>query len=589
MSISPRDLENIFRDLGHLPSPMEMARTNGKPQGAPRIVQSGEIWKLLGSVGQTISSHASREEAEAAAGNAAKILKPPVSSAPPGIMNLAQHVGGKVIEDLPPETRNARMMTALLGASGKGNGKTPPAQTAAPQPEPIGPGSRTMPLYGGARGSGEAIAGPTGSKSKPFTVELTQPTVQNLAKQIGQQKKPEEKPSAWRKFSGNFGSGWSAAGKYDPLAWLGRKAGDWAKGLLGTKSKEQPKAETADQKESFLDLAKRLAERNAAKQQELYPDRKLVTPGDRGPLSRFPEIDKLHEEAMRGNRAGRLASADTYSLAGEEGSKGEGGFTGLLKSPPPAAGGAAEGATGGAVEGAATGAAEGAAAGAVEGGAAGAAGGPWGIAIGALVGGITSLFSSKKSDGGKAGKDAPDSLDGLTDAAEKATGGLAHAGLIYVELTTAAYGAAKAVQAYGEAQLESYRDMKRFSGGLAVMFNQLDRQKLLLEARTAANTGGTAQAMSEQQMKLNENMQGLSEDFANIKNTVGTGLLYVVDKLVSVLKVFEYPLHLIAEFCKSLHPEASKTAPIQQLFGQMRIGALGNHAGFKVQRPGGKK
>ena len=70
--------------------------------------------------------------------------------------------------------------------------------------------------------------------------------------------------------------------------------------------------------------------------------------------------------------------------------------------------------------------------------------------------------------------------------------------------------------------------MKRFNGNLAVMFNQIDRQKLLLEARTAANTGGTAKALADQEMALNEELQPLKEEFENLKNVALIPLIVAV-------------------------------------------------------------
>ena len=196
--------------------------------------------------------------------------------APGHLMGIAEHVGGKVIAGLPPETRNARDMTAML-AGNRGTQQYSGTSSTAPK-------GFTIP----SMSSGESASGaPTGSRSKPFSVELSTEAATNLAKHIGEavNNKQDERPW-WKKLSDTFRGGAQrgheqtegALNKYDPLSRVRNWAGGKLKGLLGGKT---PAEETAAADQPLPNTVMELARSNQARLRgSLLQDVEKFPPGD---------------------------------------------------------------------------------------------------------------------------------------------------------------------------------------------------------------------------------------------------------------------------------------------------------------------
>jgi hypothetical protein len=91
-------------------------------------------------------------------------------------------------------------------------------------------------------------------------------------------------------------------------------------------------------------------------------------------------------------------------------------------------------------------------------------------------------------------------------------------------LPLALVGLVKATEKLGEAQLESYRNLRRFNGTIANTFARLDRQRYMLEARQANATAGSTKFLGEQMQDLRESLQPLRSLAANVAN-LGLGAL----------------------------------------------------------------
>ena len=172
---------------------------------------------------------------------------------PPGsVAQAAQVVGGKVVPDMPAGSHNARALAAMLG----GSSPTSVAQAAAAPP------GFSIP----SAGSAPAGTGPTGSKSRPFSVEFTSEAANNLAKQIAAQAAKQGDPASqpqnlwqrfrgafgpqggpgphrgkegpWDKFASAFGQGREAVRPYSPVHQLSRWIGGKLRGALGKPSAE---------------------------------------------------------------------------------------------------------------------------------------------------------------------------------------------------------------------------------------------------------------------------------------------------------------------------------------------------------------
>ena len=466
----------------------------------------------------------------------------------PGAMQAAQIVGGNAIPGMPPVTRNAPAMTRYLAGQ-----TAPPAPTVAQAKSgdwnvlgSVGQTIGTFPTQQAAQ-AGVSDA-PSGSKARPFYIEIGSECSRNLAKEIGeaQKRKESEKPlspmqQALKPLTdvlGAFGRGHKAgkealAGK-TPLGMVKNYAAGKIKNWLNIKDPEPAAAEAAPK-----NWALESAQKNAKLLSRFGKGGKLSAEQDPfGTLAGGPR------EEMQANIGRKVAESDLWSASGQGSAKG---WSQRIAPPPvppatPAAG---------------------------------------------AVSAETGLSATTGAKTGTA-------LEGLADAAGTATSTVSAVVMGYAELVGAMFGAVKGIQAFGQAQLEGYRESQRFNGGLAVMFAQLDRQKLVLQARYAANTGGTAAALGEQQQQLNESMQGLSEDLGNIKNTAVTGLVMVGRGLMEVLNVIAIPLHYVSEFCTWLmgSGNATERSPMGMLIGRMandhlNQGAKPGH--FKVQRPGGHR
>ena len=218
------------------------------------------------------------------------------------VSHAAQIVGGQVIEGQPEVTRNAKDMTAFLAGVKPG---------ANPSQSYQGIGTGYAKTFAEQLGGGQSPTGePTGSRSKPFTVELSAAAATNLASQIwkasNQDKKPE--PSPLQKFLSAFGKG-----------------------------------EKATEESTLPNAVKTIAERNAA--------RMGMTKAMPNWLNKAGGIDLLEQRnlgekfnALQGTTAAKHDAKPTDSAMkginlaekGQARSTG-GGFSSLIASPPPAA------------------------------------------------------------------------------------------------------------------------------------------------------------------------------------------------------------------------------------------------------------
>ncbi|MGO9108541.1 MAG: hypothetical protein ACLP9L_04845, partial [Thermoguttaceae bacterium] len=248
---------------------------------------------------------------------------------PGDVSRVAEVVGVKVIADLPRETKNARLMTAMPGGGKPPGGKVPSVAASSPEePEgsmlgnrvPIGPtsaspqpsmprapkmampaapggyegGERMPSTLGGltgakpeiaaaakppplssfasrgpgtsmpylpGRSSAEAGNGPKGTKSSPFSVDVSAETCRNLAKLIAEAQKKEPQPGYLERFFKAFGRGASTVQAYSPMVqgkeWLAGKV----KGLLGIKPEKEEEPQPLPN--AVMDIARRNAGRNA--------------------------------------------------------------------------------------------------------------------------------------------------------------------------------------------------------------------------------------------------------------------------------------------------------------------------------------
>jgi hypothetical protein len=141
-----------------------------------------------------------------------------------------------------------------------------------------------------------------------------------------------------------------------------------------------------------------------------------------------------------------------------------------------------------------------------------------------------------------------------------------------VAVGTAAWAAVKGVEKLGEATIESYRDMTKFAPKLAILFAAVDRQSLILGARYAYKTSGSAMALGSQWMGLKEQLQPIKEALGTFSNTAIAGLTTAIRGVLFILKPQIYILTKISECFEALMNLGAddKAAPIAAMLSQMR-------------------
>lgn len=157
-------------------------------------------------------------------------------------------------------------------------------------------------------------------------------------------------------------------------------------------------------------------------------------------------------------------------------------------------------------------------------------------------------------------------------------------------LSLGVLGATKGIERLGTAVVEGYRGLEKYNGSIAVMFAQLDRQQVILGARYAAATGGSANFAGKGLMGLREQLAPLQQTFGTFKNLATGGLIRVAEGILRVVNVVLWPLKKIAEGLEWIvggGGEAQK-APIADLFGILGMGQLASQQRKPHNRRPGK-
>jgi len=162
------------------------------------------------------------------------------------------------------------------------------------------------------------------------------------------------------------------------------------------------------------------------------------------------------------------------------------------------------------------------------------------------------------------------------------------AGLVALPIALGA--AAKGLQAFGAGVLETRRGLQRFDASIATVFARLERQKLMLAARTAAATRGSTTALGTNLQKLYEEVQPMREGLVTVVNTLGNTAVYVA-RAVNWLLIDNPISKMALEVLKVLgeNPDLARQAiPFEDMLRQMAQGNFGNRArpGAQTQRPG---
>ncbi|HWA97914.1 MAG TPA: hypothetical protein VG713_05455 [Pirellulales bacterium] len=150
-------------------------------------------------------------------------------------------------------------------------------------------------------------------------------------------------------------------------------------------------------------------------------------------------------------------------------------------------------------------------------------------------------------------------------------------------LVTTAIAATLALKKLGSAAIEGQRELRRFDPRIAGTFAKLDRQQLILAGRTARATGGGAQTLGNQLLKLNDETQWLREMSQDIKNITGIALVGVARTLNAIL----YPIQKVYQVAKAFYEkwigklDDDKRGPPQQahidFLNQLRAGGHVKH------------
>lgn len=121
-----------------------------------------------------------------------------------------------------------------------------------------------------------------------------------------------------------------------------------------------------------------------------------------------------------------------------------------------------------------------------------------------------------------------DKLGGLGQTASKAVGGLSgllkFAGIAGAALlvTKALFDMAKAAHNFVTQQSESNRRLAMFSGQLSASFAKMDLEQMRRDMSMARNTGGTAAELNQARTEMENALQPIKEDVANIYNILAT-------------------------------------------------------------------
>jgi hypothetical protein len=89
----------------------------------------------------------------------------------------------------------------------------------------------------------------------------------------------------------------------------------------------------------------------------------------------------------------------------------------------------------------------------------------------------------------------------------------------------------------------------------------MERQKLVLGSEYAKATGGTQTALGTEWMKLQNEIQPLTQALGNLTNAWLGGMTIIARQLVPVIETVTSPLMLLAELLKKLTP-SSKEKPL---------------------------
>ena len=120
----------------------------------------------------------------------------------------------------------------------------------------------------------------------------------------------------------------------------------------------------------------------------------------------------------------------------------------------------------------------------------------------------------------------------------KGLAGLAVGGGL-ITLPYALHKATQAIEQWTTGIMESHRPMERLNAAIATTFARLERQQLVLTARTAQATGGTTVALGEELAALREEMQPLRESATQLRNLVQIGLARGARYLTAILTYLE--------------------------------------------------
>ena len=91
-------------------------------------------------------------------------------------------------------------------------------------------------------------------------------------------------------------------------------------------------------------------------------------------------------------------------------------------------------------------------------------------------------------------------------------------------------GLAKGLAAFAKGVIASNESLRRFDPAIAASVAQMERQDLILQARTARATGGSAS-------RLNESWMALKGDFQDVHQTVKTGVNYLAVMAANSLRI----------------------------------------------------
>lgn len=183
-----------------------------------------------------------------------------------------------------------------------------------------------------------------------------------------------------------------------------------------------------------------------------------------------------------------------------------------------------------------------------------------------------------------AAAETAEAAEGMAAAAEGAAGLAAVLGPVGVAISVATAAIAVGIQVVksavdvvlsqlhaGQQEVERMRAERiRFSGSVGQAVLRYDLQSLKLEQRSSSATKGSGKELVEATMRLRESLQGQSEKWENLTNTVQATILDLITALNNVGKrvagAFEFAAPVLT---------ASMEAAIQTAFTMIGLGPLG--------------